>query len=237
MKPSERCINPNVFVRGELIRSATVNVTALAGALDEFDARVAALESKDQPIGPSHDWRRKSEESTDAAPTRRIQWRSGPVPEAGWYLVARVPDGGWSRNCYNAGHPCPDPWIPCKAFESPRDAVCARDAADFVRPTGHPLGQPEPNRRECWMLVSGDGQQVAFSAEKSEWPTLVATGATEHHLVEIRDGEQIVHSGYMVVPMGSVVLSAEQAERIVRAVHGGPVESGDLRALGIEVES
>ena len=219
MKPSERCIEPNVFVRGELIRSATVNVTALAGVLDEFDARLSALESKDQPIGPSHDWRRKSEE------------------------------------CYNAGHPCPDPWIPCKAFESPSDAVCARDAADIVRPPGHALGQPDgytihhvtearqsgesEERRECWLLVlnSQYGSTEAYYGERPNWPGRESMGWTEHHLVELRDGEQIVPSGDMVVPMGSVVLSSDQAERIVRAVHGGPVESGDLRALGIEVES
>src|SRR3989304_1765360 len=107
MKPSERIAE--LWREAKQFRSpheAFLRQAAdcLAEYVEGFDVRLAALEFKGQPIARS-----------------RIQWRSEPVPKSGWYLVARVPDGGWGRNCYNAGHPCPDSWIPCDEFESPSE--------------------------------------------------------------------------------------------------------------------
>jgi hypothetical protein len=113
------------------------------------------------------------------------------------------------------------------------DSVCPRDAAaDIVRPTVNQLEQPkepsnESRRRDCWLLVAGDGVNEAFYAQRPEWPGMSALGWTEHHLVELLDGE--------------VVLSREQAERIGRWIEfargeGAPVEPSDMRALGVDVK-
>jgi hypothetical protein len=103
-----------------------------------------------------------------------------------------------------------------------QDPVCARDADDIVRPPGHPLSQIEPKRKERWLLVSNSeyGRSEAYYRERPDWPGAHAMGWTEHQLVEIRDGD--------------VVLSREQATRILRAVQGGPVDPEDIQALEVK---
>ena len=108
--------------------------------------------------------------------------------------------------------------------------------ADIVRPPGHPLGQsgdytdsfdgmPElrceserqglPKRHECWLLVSP--AKYGLKDYYSQRPGMSAMGWTEHHLVELREGD--------------VVLSRERAKWILRSVQGGPVDPEDIRAL------
>jgi len=212
MKPSERCIEPNVFVRGELIRSATINVTALGGVLDEFGARVAALESKDQPIAESHgldpervlwlislandvipkeytmlrediecmlrtlrqaDWRRKLEESAAAV-------KGGPS----WQRA------GIDLNPEKYETYPPEPCPHCHGMKT-------EPYSDPSAPGDEKPCRECVKRREFWVIVSNSehGISEAYYSQRPEWPGMAAMGWTEHHLVELRDGEQIVNPG------------------------------------------
>ena len=213
-------------------------------AFDAVASRIRALAATPEPTHPpelpdelkampSHDWKRKLEESA-AAVKDGPAWQHAGItlnPEHfETYPAADIDD--------THGAILPRPWE--KKREAELDATCARDAVDIVRPPGHPLGQ----RRECWLIASATSE--VYYSQRPEWPGMAAMGWTEHHLVELRDWEQIVtreqaaqYAGYRYVAPGDVVLSKEQAGRIVQWLEfargeGAPIDPDDLRALGME---
>jgi hypothetical protein len=209
-------------------------VASLAADFEGLRTRVAALGSRDQPIGPTHDCRRKLEESAAT-----VKDGPGSVPadvhESGWQWrptdddSAYAPPFGTIRVCRVCG--ClvaggPTKCVRCVEAEK-LDAVCARDAADIVRPPGHPLGQPTPERREIWVRYVNRYPQGVGGRDYIE-SHVADFGGEAVRMVEIRDGD--------------VVLSSEQVKQVAGAVKtaagiGVYVSSVTLRALGIEVES
>jgi hypothetical protein len=75
---------------------------------------------------------------------------------------------------------------------------------------GHQLSQARERRREYWKHYDADGY---------------STGC----MVELEAGEQIVPRGDMLVPMGSIVLTAEQASRIGRGLRAMIVHTASGR--------
>jgi len=154
--------------------------------------------------------------------------------------------------------PIDDPSDPVHPRAEDSFAVCARDAADIVRPPGHPLSQAQPDRLEAWALTTldGDRQGVWFERGSAE---PIPGEEVQHRLVELRGGERIVPEGSIVltgeqlsaikgeservVTADFYTISAELAEKVRSAIRraithnvGIGLTDDDLRALGIEVD-
>ena len=100
------------------------------------------------------------------------------------------------------------------------NTVCARDAADIVRPPGHPLGNPAPERRECWARYVEYRHREQVGSRHLIESAAAEDGGEAVRMVELRDGD--------------VMLRKEQAKRILRAVQGGPVDPEDIQSLEVK---
>jgi len=137
-----------------------------------------------------------------------------------------------------------------RQYTGPRTAPID-DPSDPVHP-----GPTEQPRLEAWALTTLDGDTDGVWFERTAAEPITGE-EVQHRLVELRKGEQIA-------PAGSVVLTAEQAERVWKLYHASKdwsdvragemverdldlneeelmdaataFETDDLRALGIEVD-
>jgi len=85
----------------------------------------------------------------------------------------------------------------------------------------HPDSQAQSDRLEAWALTTLDGDRQGIWFERASAEPIPGE-EMQHRLVELLEGEQIA-------PKGSVVLTAEQAER-VRKLYRASNDWSDVRA-------
>jgi hypothetical protein len=218
VKPSER-YKRDGFEASAATAEILMFIDELASDARSFSGMLDALAADVEALKQRH-----VQQCPRCATSMEVDPTAKPAPvgwkvtddNGGWYLTYTRPSEPEMQRLYA------EPVYTMAMIKSGRQAP--------MRP-----GPQEQPRLEAWALTTldGDTQGVWFERESAE-----PDPAEEvlHKMVAIYDGEQIA-------PAGSVVLTAEQAERVRTAIRraithnaGTGLASDDLAALGIEVD-